>query len=285
MLWGMVEDDGGEPCQYRFRYRLKGDSLQYTDWTGSVKKGEWFRQVINGLAPNSKYSFSVQAMNSESNSAWALTKSFRTPPVGTNGLPETEIIFSDDFDDGVFHPKWQVGQSGWVKESHGELRFHGTAVHKGWGEADLGVHVGSFPEGDFEVSVDFRVPQFDGSGTRLIYLQAHSRDPAFNKEQTIGIVYSYDIGYRVQNWDPLQFSEWLYPLGNERTTFHRMKLAYSSTTEIVKGYIDDTFIGSLGAPMHKNITFTLGPDTETRGTVIDARCDNFDARITQIHRK
>lgn len=278
-LWGMVQDDGGELCQYRFRYRIEGGNLQYTAWTGSVATGQWFRQDISGLTPDSKYYFSVQAENSEGNTAWALAKSFRTLPDDADDKPEVEVIFSDNFNDGMLHPTWQVGQSDWIEESNGELRFHGTTVHSGWGVGGWGARVGSFPEGDFEVSADFRIPQFDGPGTRLIYLQARSWD------QTVGIFYSYGFGYRVQTWNPRGFSEWLYPFGNERTTFHRMKLTYDAATETVAGYVDDIFVGSLSAPMDGDLAFTIGPATETQGMVIDARYDDFYARVVPTSKR
>lgn len=90
-------------------------------------------------------------------------------------------VFSDNFDDGVLHPKWHVLQNGCaIEEAGGELRVHGTVLESGWGKGNGIYTYDEFPEGDFTVAVDFQVPQFSGLGTRLVYLQAHSW------EETIG---------------------------------------------------------------------------------------------------
>lgn len=272
-LWGRIEDDGGCRCQYRFRYRADSESENvYTNWTGSVTTGETFSQTISGLKPDSKYYFSIQAKNSGGQSSWALSKNFTT--TGGDGY-----TFSDDFNDGVLDQRWKAGNMDWIEESNGELRFHGTTEQSGWGVGGSHVSVDSFCEGDFDISVDFRIPRFDGSGTRLIYLQAHSWDEMTGWEQTVGIFYSYGFGYRVQSWNPSQFSNWLQPFGNERTSFHKMRLIYDSQTETVRGYVDDTYVGSLSAKMDGDLTFTLCPATETQGMIIDARYDNFCAKV------
>jgi hypothetical protein len=94
-LWGKIEDDGGCPCKYRFRYRLDevGAKNVYTDWTGSVATGESFSQTISGLKPDSKYYFSVQVKNDDCQSSWALSKNFTT----------TDGTLPDLYDDGEAH--------------------------------------------------------------------------------------------------------------------------------------------------------------------------------------
>jgi hypothetical protein len=273
-LWGKITDDGGCQCEYQFGYRLDevGAEYVYTNWTGSVTTGELFSQTISSLKPDSKYYFSVQVKNDDCQSSWALSKNFTT----TDGSKWT---FSDDFNDGVIDPNWEVGNRRWIEESSGEIRFHGTTEHSGWGVGGWGVSVDSFSEGDFDVSVDFRIPRFDGLGTRLIYLQAHSWDEITDWEQTVGIFYSYGSGYRLQSWNPGQFSSWLYPFGNEITNFHKMRLTYDSKTQSVSGYVDDILVGSLSAKMGGDLTFTIGPATETQGMIIDARYDNFNAEV------
>ena len=179
--------------------------------------------------------------------------------------------FSDNFNDGVLSPTWHVLKNGCTTtEIGGQLRIQGTTVQSGWGNGN-GIYTNyDFPGGDFDVSVDFSVPQFSGSGTRLIYLQAAC------SSETVGIFYSVDYFYRVQTWAPSQFSDWLYPFGDEDSVFHRMRLVYDLDQEILTGYVDNYLVGSLSAQMSGNIGFTIQAATETSGMVIDTRFDNFN---------
>jgi len=63
ILFGMITDDGGEACQYQFRYRKAGGSYTYTEWTGSVRAGEWIFHSLTGLDQNSTYDFAARAKN------------------------------------------------------------------------------------------------------------------------------------------------------------------------------------------------------------------------------
>ncbi|MCK4293550.1 MAG: PEP-CTERM sorting domain-containing protein [Planctomycetes bacterium] len=151
------------------------------------------------------------------------------------------LILSDNFNDGIINPEWYVLQNGCtITESGGQLRIQGTTVQSGWGHGNGLCTDYDFPEGDFHVAVDFSVPEFSGSATRLIYLQAKGAT-----SETVGLFYSYGFGYRVQTWDPSQFSYWLSPFGDEGSAFHRMSLMYSC-------------------------------DSETSGMLIDTRFDNFE---------
>jgi hypothetical protein len=65
VLHGMVSNDGGEPCQYRFRYgKSTGNYTQESDWIGSVISGESFGVNITGLAKGVRYYFRAQVKNS-----------------------------------------------------------------------------------------------------------------------------------------------------------------------------------------------------------------------------
>ncbi len=99
-LWGQIEDDGGEPCQYRFRYKKEGDYYSYTGWEGSVTTGQSFNRSISGLDPNSTYCFNAQATNSAGNSVWGNEQCFQTPDriqAGTDywATPDAQIQFGD----------------------------------------------------------------------------------------------------------------------------------------------------------------------------------------------
>lgn len=75
-LNGILTDDVGEACQYRFRYRDEKSDYIYTPWIGSVTSGELFSQAISGLKPNKTYYFNAQAKNSAGESAWGNKQSF-----------------------------------------------------------------------------------------------------------------------------------------------------------------------------------------------------------------
>jgi len=65
-LNGLVDNDGGEACQYRFEYDVdSGEPYAYnTGWAGSKTTGQSFSQAISGLAKGTKYYFIAQAKNS-----------------------------------------------------------------------------------------------------------------------------------------------------------------------------------------------------------------------------
>ena len=78
---GVITDDGGGCCQYRFWYHEEGgDHYDVTPWSSEFKTaGESFSQDIDGLTPGTKYYFWAQAKNSAGESdRWAPSKSFAT---------------------------------------------------------------------------------------------------------------------------------------------------------------------------------------------------------------
>ncbi|MBN1507361.1 MAG: hypothetical protein JW955_10975 [Sedimentisphaerales bacterium] len=78
-LNGRVVADGGEACQYRFRYRRAADATySYTSYVGSKQTGETFSQAITGLEPWTRYYFAAQIKNSGCESAWGSELNFLT---------------------------------------------------------------------------------------------------------------------------------------------------------------------------------------------------------------
>jgi hypothetical protein len=175
----------------------------------------------------------------------------------------------DDFNDGVINPEWNVGQDGWVTEAGGELRIQGTTAVNDWQGYGMSIPT-DITGGSFDASVDFTMPQFSGYAHKLVYLGAKG-----STSDEVGLFYSHAAGYRVQTWTPSQFSTWLYPFGDETSAFHRMRLMYDADAELLKGYVDDAYVGELSIQITGDISFSLhvvtsGPDME-----IDVRYDNF----------
>lgn len=65
-LNGMITNDGGEFCQYRFEYDTdSGDPYaQHTEWADGKVTGDAFTETIVGLAQDTTYYFRAQAQNS-----------------------------------------------------------------------------------------------------------------------------------------------------------------------------------------------------------------------------
>lgn len=182
--------------------------------------------------------------------------------------------FADDFNSESLSTVWSVEKDGcMVEQVEGALHVHGTTTEGNWKR--IGVSTGYvFPEGSFTASVDFKVPKFRGQGVPLIYLFADSPGGK------VGIFYDYPYGhgYCVQALTtPARFSRWLFPFGNERTTYHRMKLTYDHMTETATGYVDDQIIGTVKAPMSKNVKFQLCVSTDAPRMQVDVFFDNFAA--------
>ncbi len=88
---GKIVDDGGEACQYRFRYKMEGGSYVYTSYTGSKRTSESFSQTLTGLSSGTKYYFAAQAKNSAGESAWGNELSFTTAGVTVETQAATTI--------------------------------------------------------------------------------------------------------------------------------------------------------------------------------------------------
>jgi hypothetical protein len=66
VLWAEIVDDGGETCEYRFRYGPKGEPAgKYveTGWTGGASSGDTVHESIGGLTSGTEYVFEVEARN------------------------------------------------------------------------------------------------------------------------------------------------------------------------------------------------------------------------------
>lgn len=63
-LRGTVLDDGGEPCDYRFRYGAEpGSYTGSTDWDGPLSTGQTFSAAVSGLSKGQDYFFVAELSN------------------------------------------------------------------------------------------------------------------------------------------------------------------------------------------------------------------------------
>jgi len=106
VLGGAVINDGGEACQYRFRYKEGVDGeYSYTSWTGSVivdaSLNISFQETISDLDFKSTYYFNAQAKNSAGESDWGneeLLAQQHSPDLDDTPVDgETEIPISSDW--------------------------------------------------------------------------------------------------------------------------------------------------------------------------------------------
>ena len=186
-------------------------------------------------------------------------------------------LFTDDFNDGSINSRWNLLQNGTsVTETGGELQIQGTTQASGWqGNGLKSDH--DFHGGDFDVSVDFSVPEFSGTGHKLVYLVARGAN-----SDEVGLFYSYGFGYRVQTWTPRQFSTWLRPFGDEDSVYHTMRLVYDASADLLTGYVDEFLVGSIdtgatGVQMDGDVSFSIRATTEFGDVDVDLRFDNFRA--------
>ncbi|GAI13246.1 unnamed protein product, partial [marine sediment metagenome] len=96
---GKIADDGGEACQYRFRYKKSGGGYSYTAWEDAKITGQLFYQFVGDLEPSTLYLFNAQAKNSAGESDWANEISFTTKgPELAGSIIKKELEFSGSGD-------------------------------------------------------------------------------------------------------------------------------------------------------------------------------------------
>jgi hypothetical protein len=88
-LQGSVDDDGGDTCEYRFRYGTASGVYDVdTSWTGSVVTGDGFSEDVSGLDEGRTYYFVAQARNNGGISSGG-EEQFTTKPEAPSGLVAT----------------------------------------------------------------------------------------------------------------------------------------------------------------------------------------------------
>ena len=63
-LNGQLDGDGGEACEYRFRYWQEGQAGRYTQWQSGASTGTTFSISVDTLTPATTYHYVAEARNS-----------------------------------------------------------------------------------------------------------------------------------------------------------------------------------------------------------------------------
>lgn len=150
ILQGLVADDGGEPCEYRFQYGLTDAYSTNTPWTENKVTDDTFTHVLTGLMINTTYHFRAQLRNSiGTNSGDNLT--FYTQMPRSGWLSPTDYHDPDSawidefnaFDD--HHHTWvrcahDIGEpvwGPWFYLTHSTMQCDGVRfIGRGGGEID-----------------------------------------------------------------------------------------------------------------------------------------------------
>lgn len=88
-LHGTVLDDGGEECEYRFRYGTSSGSYTVsTSWSGAVETGDGFSAPVTGLSKGTTCYYVGELRNSEGTSTGS-EQQFTTKPDAPSGFSAT----------------------------------------------------------------------------------------------------------------------------------------------------------------------------------------------------
>jgi serine/threonine protein kinase len=198
-----------------------------------------------------------------------------TPPIRPAALPTPAAALN-----ALAHPltpriegaqlQWETFENG-CAISHDNNRYHifGTSTANGWNHTNGLRTYSTIPDGDFSVSVDFKVPTFSGPGNKLAYLRIIA-----SNGNMVGLLFQPQ-GYELQRWNPRGFGGALPAFRNEATTFHHLSLIYNASNKCLAGYVDDQCVGTLSAELPGRRKIQLDANTETSGTNIDLLFQNL----------
>jgi serine protease len=141
-LNGVVSDDGGEACEYRFQYGTSPSVYgTNTTWTGNKTTGQSFSESISSLSKGTKYYFRAQARNSAGTGSGSeqtfLTKPDAPSSFDASTVNSTQIDLSWTKGDGAQQTKIQRKQGSYpIDRNDGTQVYFGTET----GTSDTGLN-------------------------------------------------------------------------------------------------------------------------------------------------
>ncbi len=120
----MLENDGGEPCEYRFVYGTDTTCGQSTPWSGSWSNGQVFGHIISGLTDETEYHYMIQTRNS-------VGTALGSDMTFTTGEPVVGWVPATGFSDST--GKWEDGMSGYDDMDGSHARCYHDLWADQWG--------------------------------------------------------------------------------------------------------------------------------------------------------
>ena len=163
ILHGILDNDGGEPSEYRFVYGTDTNYGQSTPWNGPWSNGQVFGHIISGLSDETEYHFQIQTRNSVGTSAGAdMTFTTGEPVIGwvppTNysdpsGKWENELNGFDDMQGSharCYHDLWTDQWGPYLILTRPELKTTGIRFMAKHGEFIDQIDVDVYKDGAWE---------------------------------------------------------------------------------------------------------------------------------------
>jgi len=167
---------------------------------------------------------------------------------------------------------WTARQNGCnVVQKGTEVHIFGVNDDDGWDKENGVTSVAEFPVGDFEASVDMKMPKFDGPGKPRVYLKIQASNTDY-----VGIQYVPEYKYYlVQRWTAAsnQMGRTVRDFGDEATTYHRMNLKYDAATHVTTATVDDKLIGTVTYELTGAVHMVLAAGQDYKGHDIDIYYD------------
>jgi hypothetical protein len=173
-LNGIITDDGGLPCEYRFVYSPAAGLGGSTPWSGGwLVTGDTFSAKITGLLGNTIYYFRAEARNSEGSAVGSILSFITTKsPIS---LMSVQVLPAINITENAARIRGMVvnslGQNGQVRFHYGTTAKYGvvTAWQQGFTTGDE-FHAdikGLAPETGYHYKAEFKAspPIFSGDAT------------------------------------------------------------------------------------------------------------------------
>jgi len=140
-LNGIITDDGGLPCEYRFVYGPAAGPGGSTPWSGGwLVTGDTFSAKITGLLGNTNYYFRAEARNSKGSAVGSILNFITTKP--STSLMAVQVLPAINITENAARIRGVVvnsmGQTGQVRFHYGTTTKYGivTSWQQGFATGD-----------------------------------------------------------------------------------------------------------------------------------------------------